>query len=144
MTVFAIVGHIARTDGGYSLNDLPGSGGRMDVICRCVNASFFLSHDLRRDVECYLVLCGAPAVVAAILGAAEVWVAEGRPLPGRGTVRIVVAGAPPIRPARARRRAVDGDRVFLHAADVERKKVGGGDGLDSRNLQEARLRIAHE
>ena len=55
MTVFAIVGHIARTDGGYSLNDLPG-GGRMDVLCRCVNASFFLSHDLRRDVECYLVL----------------------------------------------------------------------------------------
>jgi tRNA (pseudouridine54-N1)-methyltransferase len=60
MTVFAIVGHIARTDGGYSLNDLPG-GGRMDVLCRCVNASFFLSHDLRRDVECYLVLCGEPS-----------------------------------------------------------------------------------
>jgi tRNA (pseudouridine54-N1)-methyltransferase len=33
----------------------------MDVLCRCVNASFFLSHDLRRDVECYLVLCGEPA-----------------------------------------------------------------------------------
>jgi tRNA (pseudouridine54-N1)-methyltransferase len=25
-----------------------------------VNASFFLSHDLRRDVTCYLVLCGEP------------------------------------------------------------------------------------
>lgn len=32
----------------------------MDVLCRCVNASFFLSHDLRRDTVCYLVLCGAP------------------------------------------------------------------------------------
>jgi tRNA (pseudouridine54-N1)-methyltransferase len=61
MISFAIVGHIARTDGGFSLNDLPGSGGRMDVLCRCVNASLFLSHDLRRDVDVYLVLLGAPA-----------------------------------------------------------------------------------
>ena len=33
----------------------------MDVLCRCVNASLFLSHDLRRDVDCYLVLLGAPS-----------------------------------------------------------------------------------
>ncbi|HII97745.1 MAG TPA: tRNA (pseudouridine(54)-N(1))-methyltransferase TrmY [Methanoregula sp.] len=61
MTSFAIIGHLARTDGGFSLNDLPGSGGRMDVLCRCVNASLFLSHDLRRNVDCYLILCGEPA-----------------------------------------------------------------------------------
>ena len=61
MTSFAIIGHLARTDGVFSLNDLPGSGGRMDVLCRCVNASLFLSHDLRRDTDCYLVLCGEPA-----------------------------------------------------------------------------------
>jgi tRNA (pseudouridine54-N1)-methyltransferase len=61
MTLFAIIGHLARTDGGFSINDLPGSGGRMDVLCRCVNASLFLSHDLRRDVDCCLVLCGEPA-----------------------------------------------------------------------------------
>lgn len=61
MTAFAIIGHRARTDGGFSLTDLPGSGGRMDVLCRCVNASLFLSHDLRRDAECCLVLCGEPA-----------------------------------------------------------------------------------
>lgn len=61
MTTFAIVGHLARTDGEFSLNDLPGSGGRMDVLCRCVNTALFLSHDLRRDVDCYLVLCGEPA-----------------------------------------------------------------------------------
>ncbi len=61
MTSFAIIGHLARTDGGFSLNDLPGSGGRMDVLCRCVNAGLFLSHDLRRDVDCYLILCGEPA-----------------------------------------------------------------------------------
>jgi tRNA (pseudouridine54-N1)-methyltransferase len=61
MTSFAIIGHIARTDGTFSLNDLPGTGGRMDVLCRCVNSSLFLSHDLRRDTECNLVLCGEPA-----------------------------------------------------------------------------------
>jgi tRNA (pseudouridine54-N1)-methyltransferase len=60
MTSFIVIGHIARTDGEFSLNDLPGSGGRMDVLCRCVNASLFLSHDLRRDIDCYLVLCGEP------------------------------------------------------------------------------------
>lgn len=61
MTSFAIVGHLARTDGNFSINDLPGSGGRMDILCRCVNASLFLSHDLRRDVDCYLILLGAPS-----------------------------------------------------------------------------------
>jgi tRNA (pseudouridine54-N1)-methyltransferase len=61
MTLFAVVGHNASTEGSFSLNDLPGSGGRMDVLCRCVNASLFLSHDLRRDTECCLVLCGKPA-----------------------------------------------------------------------------------
>jgi tRNA (pseudouridine54-N1)-methyltransferase len=61
MTSFAIIGHLSRTDGGFSINDLPGSGGRMDVLCRCVNAALFLSHDLRRDTDCYLILCGEPA-----------------------------------------------------------------------------------
>jgi tRNA (pseudouridine54-N1)-methyltransferase len=58
MTSFTVMGHLARSDGLFSLNDLPGSGGRMDVLCRCVNASLFLSHDMRRDTDCYLILCG--------------------------------------------------------------------------------------
>jgi len=41
------------------------------------------------------LLCGAPAVVAAILAAAAERRAAGRDIPGAGTVRIVVAGAPP-------------------------------------------------
>ncbi|HOV68529.1 MAG TPA: tRNA (pseudouridine(54)-N(1))-methyltransferase TrmY [Methanoregulaceae archaeon] len=60
MPVFAVIGHRARTDGHWSLNDMPGGAGRMDVLCRVVNTSFFLSHDLRRDVVCYLVLRGEP------------------------------------------------------------------------------------
>jgi tRNA (pseudouridine54-N1)-methyltransferase len=66
MTSFAIVGHLARTDGEFSLNDLPGAG-RMDVLCRCVNASLFLSHDLRRDVDCYLILLGGPKAPKTVL-----------------------------------------------------------------------------
>ncbi|MDA3039644.1 MAG: AMP-binding protein [Actinomycetota bacterium] len=38
------------------------------------------------------LMCGAPAVVAMVLDAAAKWEGE---IPGRGTVRIVVAGAPP-------------------------------------------------
>jgi tRNA (pseudouridine54-N1)-methyltransferase len=60
MPSFVVVGHRARTAGDFSLNDMPGSAGRMDILCRCVNTSFFLSHDLRRDVELTLVLCGEP------------------------------------------------------------------------------------
>jgi fatty-acyl-CoA synthase len=48
---------------------------------------------LRRiDQHGVTYLCGAPAVVAAILDAAATW--DG-PIPGRDRVRIVVAGAPP-------------------------------------------------
>jgi tRNA (pseudouridine54-N1)-methyltransferase len=60
MREYIVVGHKARTDGNFNINDLPGSGGRMDILCRCVNSALFLSHDLRRDVIIYLVLLGEP------------------------------------------------------------------------------------
>jgi fatty-acyl-CoA synthase len=42
------------------------------------------------------LMCGAPAVLNMVLDAAADWErATGRPVPGRGQVRIVVAGAPP-------------------------------------------------
>jgi len=59
MKNFIIIGHKAVTS-PFSLNDLPGAAGRMDILCRCVNAALFLSHDLRRDVRVYLVLKGEP------------------------------------------------------------------------------------
>ncbi len=64
MKQFIIIGHKAVTV-PFSLNDLPGAAGRMDILCRCVNAGLFLSHDLRRDVRIYLVLKGGaqPRVV---------------------------------------------------------------------------------
>ena len=67
MKKFLIIGHKAVTDPGFSLNDMPGGAGRMDVLCRCVNSCFFLSHDLRRDVECYLLLLGEPNSPKTIL-----------------------------------------------------------------------------
>ncbi len=57
MKSLIIIGHKAVTM-PFSLNDLPGTAGRMDILCRCVNAALFLSHDLRRDVRVYLVLKG--------------------------------------------------------------------------------------
>ncbi|MCQ8893184.1 MAG: tRNA (pseudouridine(54)-N(1))-methyltransferase TrmY [Methanolinea sp.] len=61
MIRIAVVGHLARTSGDFFLSDMPGGAGRMDILCRCINAAFFLSHGLRREIECYLVLCGPPS-----------------------------------------------------------------------------------
>jgi len=61
MRSFAVVGHLARTEGDFILEDLPGSGGRIDLLCRCIQAALFLSHTLRRDTDCYLVFLGEPA-----------------------------------------------------------------------------------
>jgi tRNA (pseudouridine54-N1)-methyltransferase len=71
MIRFVVLGHLARTSGDFSLNDMPGGAGRMDVLCRCVNSSLFLSHDLRRDVECYLVLLGDPEPPKTVLFSGE-------------------------------------------------------------------------
>ncbi|MCX9085660.1 MAG: tRNA (pseudouridine(54)-N(1))-methyltransferase TrmY [Candidatus Methanoperedens sp.] len=60
MKNFLIVGHKAVTE-TFSLNDLPGAAGRMDILCRCINAALFLSHDLRRDVCVFIVLKGEPS-----------------------------------------------------------------------------------
>ncbi|OPY37566.1 MAG: tRNA (pseudouridine(54)-N(1))-methyltransferase [Methanoregula sp. PtaU1.Bin051] len=61
MVSFVVIGHTARTDGTFSLNDLAGGAGRMDVLCRCVNASLLLSHGVREDNDCSLVLLGSPS-----------------------------------------------------------------------------------
>jgi tRNA (pseudouridine54-N1)-methyltransferase len=60
MRRFVVVGHRAITSAQFNLNDLCGSCGRLDVLLRCINSAFFLSHDFRRDVELYLVLLGEP------------------------------------------------------------------------------------
>ncbi len=63
--------------------------GAKQVVLRKVDGAEILRRVDRHGIT---ILCGAPAVVAAILDAAEGW--EG-PIPGAGRTRIVVAGAPP-------------------------------------------------
>ena len=58
MRYFVITGHKAVSTGDFKLDDIAGGAGRMDILCRCVNSAFFLSHNLRKDVEIYLVLEG--------------------------------------------------------------------------------------
>ncbi|HET6793688.1 MAG TPA: AMP-binding protein [Acidimicrobiales bacterium] len=66
--------------------------GARHVVLRKVDGGDILS---RVESEGVTLLCGAPAVVAAILDAGEKLRVEGRPVPGEGIVRMVVAGAPP-------------------------------------------------
>lgn len=56
MRRFIVLGHTAPTDPEFSLDDLAGGAGRLDVLARCVNSAFFLSHGLRETVRVYLVL----------------------------------------------------------------------------------------
>jgi len=56
MRQFIVLGHDAPTTPEFSLDDLAGGAGRLDVLCRCVNSAFFLSHDIREDVRVCLVL----------------------------------------------------------------------------------------
>ncbi|MBC9986695.1 MULTISPECIES: tRNA (pseudouridine(54)-N(1))-methyltransferase TrmY [Haloferax] len=56
MRQFIVTGHDAPTTPDFSLDDIAGGAGRLDVLCRCVNSAFFLSHDIREDVRVHLVL----------------------------------------------------------------------------------------
>ena len=58
--LFLVVGHKVRTDGRFSLNDLSGSTGRLDILLRVINSAFLLSNGIRRDAELFLVLKGEP------------------------------------------------------------------------------------
>jgi len=65
-----------------------GMGGT-NIIIRQIDGAEILR---RVDEHGVTLLCGAPAVVAAVLDAAGAWPGE---IPGRDRTRIVVAGAPP-------------------------------------------------
>jgi tRNA (pseudouridine54-N1)-methyltransferase len=55
---FVLIGQTASASGEFSLDDLPGSSGRLDVLLRSVRAALLVSHGLRRNVLVYLVLRG--------------------------------------------------------------------------------------
>ncbi len=62
---FLIVGNKAVTK-PFSLNDLAGSAGRMDILCRFIAQALFISHGIRKNVEVYLLLLGEPEPPKAI------------------------------------------------------------------------------
>lgn len=56
MRQFVVLGHDAPLSSEFSLDDLAGGAGRLDVLCRCVNSALCLSHAIRKDVRVWLVL----------------------------------------------------------------------------------------
>ncbi len=60
MRRFLVVGHRAVTSPVFSLDDLAGAAGRMDILLGAANAALLLAHDIRRDAEADLLLLGPP------------------------------------------------------------------------------------
>src|SRR3954447_2632757 len=60
MRRFVVVGQRATASPDFSLLDMPGTSGRLDVLLRCLRAALLVSHGLRRDTRVYLVLLGGP------------------------------------------------------------------------------------
>ncbi|HID20066.1 MAG TPA: tRNA (pseudouridine(54)-N(1))-methyltransferase TrmY [Methanophagales archaeon] len=60
MKQFVIYAKKAVTSSDFTLDDLPGSGGRMDLVARCICNALWISHDLRRDTCIHVVACGTP------------------------------------------------------------------------------------
>ena len=70
MKQFILYARKAVTSPDFSLDDLPGSGGRMDLVARCICSALWISHDLRRDSCIHVVACGGsnPPVVISFYG----------------------------------------------------------------------------
>ncbi|MBS2019799.1 MAG: tRNA (pseudouridine(54)-N(1))-methyltransferase TrmY [Deltaproteobacteria bacterium] len=63
---FVVVGTKATASPSFSLLDIAGTSGRLDVLLRCARSALLVSHGMRREARIYLVLQGgdlAPRVV---------------------------------------------------------------------------------
>ncbi|MCO6041123.1 tRNA (pseudouridine(54)-N(1))-methyltransferase TrmY [Thermococcus alcaliphilus] len=60
MRTFIIKANKAHTRADFSLKDLPGTSGRIDLLCRSLNSAFLLSHGFRKNVRVWLNLNGPP------------------------------------------------------------------------------------
>ena len=74
---------------GWGMPFTAAGAGVPQVVLRKVDGAEILR---RIDQHGVTFLCAAPAVVSAVLTAAETWSGE---IPGRGRVRVICAGAPP-------------------------------------------------
>lgn len=66
MPRFLVVGHRATTSSTFRLDDLTGTGGRLDVLVRCITSALLVSHGARRDSVLTLLLLGPPAAPRAV------------------------------------------------------------------------------
>lgn len=66
MRRFLLVGHTAASAPGFSLKDLAGTGGRIDILARAFPAAFLTSHGLRPDVELTTLHLGPPSAPKAV------------------------------------------------------------------------------
>ncbi len=82
--------------------------GCKQIVLRRVDGEDILR---RVDEHGVTLMCGAPAVVAAVLEAAEARRQRGEAVPGQGTARVVVAGAPP--PTRTIQRIAELEWEFI-------------------------------
>ncbi len=57
---FIIKANKAHTRADFSLKDLPGTSGRIDLLCRSLNSAFLLSHGFRKNIRVWLNLNGPP------------------------------------------------------------------------------------
>ena len=67
MRRFLIVGHKANSEGDFNLDDLPGAG-RMDIMAMSASSALFLSHNLRRNTEVWLLFLGGTPRLLRIKG----------------------------------------------------------------------------
>jgi tRNA (pseudouridine54-N1)-methyltransferase len=58
MRRFVVLGQTATASPEFSLIDIAGTSGRLDVLLRCLRSALCVSHGLRRDTVVYLVLLG--------------------------------------------------------------------------------------
>ncbi len=63
---FVFVSHTVPVDGAWGLDDLCGEAGRVDVMCRALQSTLFLSHDLRQDTHAVLFFATDPRKPTAI------------------------------------------------------------------------------
>jgi len=65
MRAFLVVSHTAPLSGDFSLSDLPGGAGRLDVLCRCATEAFLVSHGIRKDVRLFFSIQGRLSIELA-------------------------------------------------------------------------------
>ncbi len=125
MLRFVLIGQKATARPDFSLDDVPGTSGRLDVLLRCLRSALLVSHGLRNDTLVYLVLCaGGPRTVRIDGRVASYLRPDERTMAGR--IRAMLA-------TKAEGAGFDAARQGMAVADggleVVLADLGGGEAL---------------